>query len=1151
MRNKTIYISMFGFLLFTSLLYAQTDNITVSIALIADKAGSLDKSPLMSLLEARLSQNGNIKLLERAQIDKILQEQQLSAAGLLDRTNSIKIGQLLRVDAFVIITTETPVQSTTPTANASTGTLIRVRVVQTSHGLRLLDCFEQLEESKLLNDIAQTITKRVTAVTKKLLLPAGQVIPVGIVDIHRVQLGEQYRILERTLPVLLSVKLGIEPKIIMLEREDLKILQDEKLRTQGEDSKFWASAVLIEGNLQPKDGDLIMSLSLRRPAGQATKSFTISVEPNEPSTAIDKAATNIVQEILNTPPSTQWQLAAEAEQFYQQGQLLSNHLRFEEATNLFETAHALEPDNVFYTGAVFSCEWTVRTENVMFRPIDWRGISISSNRGGISVFSSRVNRASYYTDLELAELASILIRQIRDDVDKSKISAADIRDRFSSYLGAEKQSNGYYSNYDSIATEQIMQINRVNRKIWVETYSNALKKQIIRRDNPRMNDLLRARLAWVSSDDPNELRANLKKTFIEFVMPPELGGQIKSASDRTYFDEQVFGSLTCFSSEYLKELTTVKDTLISAESKKALLQISPDLSNQVEDTQGKSAAYREAKILLEKLKNLDPSQNGRTKQQLLTQIRTHTGGIRNRGGGNFTLPPIDEQVELWEQMCNLLIEQKDITNLAFLNPGHNFLIPYLNPLEPNLNRQQFLRFNSLLVRISKVFQTRPNDQQVIFALNAVKDFQAEIKKYYPEINTTQETASSRNIKMLVTQKDWFRDIPTSVGSFKSTGPNGEITWSERSSKILLQDENLWVVFQTGGTTSSINNQGTVEWPVGIGFVGINLAQNKVFALWQTQIISHDVVREITDLSVTDKASYVSLLNAGILELPGKLKEGRGYLENTKIFTQADSLPSLSVTSMVHAGKKLWTSYGDIGQESGLGIYDPTTEKWETIFCSTLKGESLFSRGRPYVIHSMQMVSPEEMFFFVYDPTIPRDESSQNPEGLWKMNIRTQETKYFGPLHTDRADRINVEYKNQQLFFYSWYFILRMEPDSERLVQVAGNIQYLQQRYFNRNMSLKLAQELFLSDSFSNNVKLGPYYSQGNLDLSTSAIHNNKLWARLGQSQIIIAEKDKSYEQAKIIDNNLLEGEPVERFVSTPYGLIGIGKGTVGLIETGD
>jgi hypothetical protein len=81
------------------------------------------------------------------------------------------------------------------------------------------------------------------------------------------------------------------------------------------------------------------------------------------------------------------------------------------------------------------------------------------------------------------------------------------------------------------------------------------------------------------------------------------------------------------------------------------------------------------------------------------------------------------------------------------------------------------------------------------------------------------------------------------------------------------------------------------------------------------------------------------------------------------------------------------------------------------------------------------------------------------------------------------------------------------------------------------------------------INFGLYLVQGVLDLARGTIHNNKVWARLGPNQIAIIEIGKSFEEAKIIDNNLLDGEAVHRFVSTPYGLIGIGEGIVGLIET--
>ena len=65
------------------------------------------------------------------------------------------------------------------------------------------------------------------------------------------------------------------------------------------------------------------------------------------------------------------------------------------------------------------------------------------------------------------------------------------------------------------------------------------------------------------------------------------------------------------------------------------------------------------------------------------------------------------------------------------------------------------------------------------------------------------------------------------------------------------------------------------------------------------------------------------------------------------------------------------------------------------------------------------------------------------------------------------------------------------------------------RFFNNELS---------NPSFINTLKFGPYYAMGNLDLSTGTIHNNRLWARLGKSQIIITEQGQRYENSQIIDS---------------------------------
>jgi hypothetical protein len=264
-------------------------NDAINIAVIADKAFDLDQSYLVSILEVELSQTEGIQVLERTRIDKILQEQQLSLAGLLDRNAIVKAGQLLRADAFILLSQESSSVEARPSRrqpvddfnedllqpdNSPKGKLIRVRIMETAHGLRLSDRFEELDGKKP-EETADRIIKEIIAIAGKLNLPAGQAIPIGIVDIHRVQLGERHKLLERAMPVLLSVRLSKEPKIIMLEREDLKVLLGEKLLTEGKNSDFWSLAVLIDGYLQPKDGSLEMTLQLRQAAGKEISTFKV------------------------------------------------------------------------------------------------------------------------------------------------------------------------------------------------------------------------------------------------------------------------------------------------------------------------------------------------------------------------------------------------------------------------------------------------------------------------------------------------------------------------------------------------------------------------------------------------------------------------------------------------------------------------------------------------------------------------------------------------------------------------------------------------------------------------------------------------------------------------------------------------------------
>ncbi len=1097
--------------------YAQQEK-TLNIALIADKAGGLDKSPLISLLEVRLSQKANIKLLERAQIDKILQEQQLTAAGLLDRNNTIKLGQILRADAFVIISSENTIQQTsgnTPTAstaatgepNKPTGSLIRVRLTETAHGLRLSDRFEQLDNSKL-DEIAEAISKNIDVVIGKLSLPAGQAIPVGIVDIHRVQLGEKHKILERALPVLLSVRLALEPKIIMLEREDLKTLLNEKFMTQGDDSKFWGSAVLIEGNLQPKNGDIEMTFSLRR-VGEGTKSFTVPIDPNEPSVAINKAAADIVQEILNAPPSAQWQLAQEAEHFYQQGRMLAAHNRIEDAIIPLETAYALQPHNINYIANVFEQVWDIRrtNENIL------RGIEVGIRTSGKLGICP-------YSDIEIAEFASVLVRRICDGYDKGQLSAYDIGNTiwlkyFQIHPNGTAFTLGqryYFSSTVSIATEQVRLKNRETRKTIIEILDKSLKnleQNPPRNPAQRITDipLRRAQLVWLSTDEPNELMANIKKAFAELIMPPKMGGKIQSESDRYSACGTLLGlggPLILTSSvlevshlkgssekfmqlwqEYLKELAEVDDFVLKINSITYMLRQVPN--SQDEKDALVQYYYKAIAVLDEELKK--PNKTFSTYD--ITQLK-----IRLFDNVSMPLRQVigtNSSVEIWKEFCGYLIEQKDIDSLVKIFSA--WRLPNSLGMGPGPNPELHSQYYLLLERVAEILKTRTGDKQTIITLNNIKHIQAVIRGRFPYSNFPQ-TAPTLPVKILLTKQDLLQNMQYNLNN------------SIRSFGVTLKDEVLWITLILGGNGNR-DSEGNIQWPSIIAVAGFNLSKNKLITLWQSEI-SFSQPSSSGTLVFCSESSYLCTNRGGIVELPSSLVDGHKILKNPKVLTQKDGLPSLSVTSIAQDGDKIWVAYGGVREESGLSLYDTKTGKWETIFCSTLKDNPPFSAGQPYQIGSMIYVQPNKLYFYASG-------MKQSERGFWRMDTNTHELKYISSIQGELTDDLGAN-----------LWLKRMNP---------------------RSRTYGLREDMFLTDSFLSNVTLGPYVTQGNLDLSTGVVHNNKLWAKFGRGQILIIEKGKSFEEARFIDNNILNGVPVERFVSTPYGLIAIGEGTVGLIKT--
>jgi len=107
-------------------LQEQTDKAVLPVMAVVQVAGD-DLTPLVALLEDRLSRNESYVLVDREHIDKVLKEQELAAlSAARSVAGRMAVGHLLGADLLVLLSKHTTARP-----------YYEVVISETSHGLRL------------------------------------------------------------------------------------------------------------------------------------------------------------------------------------------------------------------------------------------------------------------------------------------------------------------------------------------------------------------------------------------------------------------------------------------------------------------------------------------------------------------------------------------------------------------------------------------------------------------------------------------------------------------------------------------------------------------------------------------------------------------------------------------------------------------------------------------------------------------------------------------------------------------------------------------------------------------------------------------------------------------------------------------------------
>ncbi|NQU09830.1 hypothetical protein HQ590_03495, partial [bacterium] len=282
-------------------------------------------------LEAAWLAQPGIAFVERAQLEKILAEYQLTGAVLVDPGQRVRLGQLVPADLLVFLDSipKLPQPAT------------RVQVTESKTGIVLAS--QIFENDGLLQD-QQPALDLVQAAMAKRAVPEKDRHVLGFLDFRSAESGLLLEGTAAALGTLVMTDLARVPRIIVLEREHLQHLRAERDLTKLEQDLL-ASVRLVEGSIS-RGGDpsqLGVAILLRPLGAGESLRASLQVATNDLVAAKDPIAHKIAGLLQTTVPErASVDRLTEAGVFARQAGLWSKWGDRHRAVLAAETAFALD-----------------------------------------------------------------------------------------------------------------------------------------------------------------------------------------------------------------------------------------------------------------------------------------------------------------------------------------------------------------------------------------------------------------------------------------------------------------------------------------------------------------------------------------------------------------------------------------------------------------------------------------------------------------------------------------------------------------------------------------------------------------------------------------------------------------------------------------
>jgi len=333
----------------------------------------------LGLAEVAVSSRGDVELLDRSMIRKVLQEHDLLADGFARPDDAVLLGKLLAVDVFVHV-------ESIPEQKA-----LAVVAFETAQGIRLLDeVIAGGNASELSEKLAVGIDRALT----KWRAPVGQSTAISLMSVRNVDLPRSRNAECDSLGALLECRLLGSPDVVVVERKRLQSLnRDHEITMDRPENRLLSAPVLLDLDVSQGGAEDELQATAFLSDVQGAEMGSVRADPQ----ALPALANDLCAKILkmlkagNAPPPGN--PALESARFFRTARFWKAQGRPDLTLAAAEAAYALDSGNpvmkillinALFTAASSSLE-EVRPDSLAYAA---RGMALLRQLTGVPTFPS-------------------------------------------------------------------------------------------------------------------------------------------------------------------------------------------------------------------------------------------------------------------------------------------------------------------------------------------------------------------------------------------------------------------------------------------------------------------------------------------------------------------------------------------------------------------------------------------------------------------------------------------------------------------------------------------------------------------------------------------------------------------------------------------